>query len=1032
MFRKLILASAVSLAVTPSGVVALGLGELRTESALNQPFIAEIDLIDADPNELDTVKATLATDEEFDKAGAERYFYLTKLRFQPDVSPDGRPVLRVTSQEPIREPFLDFLVEVNWPNGRLVREYTVLLDPPVTREGRPAAPVRPPRVSAQRAPRASEATPTRVLDGPISGPIMVPETADPSAFPLYSDPVPRGAGLLQIARRLAPAGASLPQTVLALYRSNQGAFIAGDINRLREGETLIIPSAAELFALGAATAERDLAAALRGQQVASSPLAESPARTVSAEAAQDRLRIASAPTTPAAEAEPVATRPPAPGAASSVSNVPAALEEEILLLREASETARQETEELHDRIRQLEVQLADIQNLLALRNEQLAELQLAQAIAAEDQLTDADTAPSAVLSGDTAPGEMIALAPEDGPAELATDEAATTARGEPLATPAEEQPSTQPTVDAADEPQALTRDIGATTNEPAVADDRGVVAGGDDTALGEQPEEAPDSSTATPPERELADTADEPSPEALQPGVAVTPEVATETPQPTDAEPPRPDTATPPAADITRPGQAAPEPAPEGMPWSALGIAAALAALLGAGALYLIRRRRRLDASLSIDNSLLGAGTSRETDEAQSPAAGDLAASRAANQTSLAEDPQVAASGHQTVRPFDDESDVDALSEADIYIAYGRYREAEALLREEINRDPGRLDLQLKLAEALFGMKQLEAFGALLERLKAAGTEASHPEHWQRLTAMQASLEAPSAGEDGVLPGATATAKAEPRLPGPAQVTEAEPFREARENRAPIATPAGTEPLRVGAPPRGPKAAAAPDRADSTLFDMDLDLDTLASSITGKRSPDLDQAPDRLAFGESERSDLSRFGEADLDLDLGELGSTPSRGWQTRSDRETERPHPKGPGPTAGPSLDLDLGDSSNDSPDADSLPLDLDLGGVDIPYSRNDQGTHGDGDRLGPSPSPGAAADPFAVEDSGDGLDSSSAPWPSDSDAWDEVATKLDLARAYIDMKDGEAARAILDEIAEEGNEAQRGEARQLLERLG
>jgi pilus assembly protein FimV len=132
MFRKLILASAVSLALAPAGAGAMGLGGIRTQSALYEPFEGEIDLLGVKLDQLDTLKVGLAPDAEFAKVGAALPHLLSRLRFKAQVSPEGRPVIRVTSLAPIREPYLDFLVQVNSSEGRLVKEYTVLLDPPTT------------------------------------------------------------------------------------------------------------------------------------------------------------------------------------------------------------------------------------------------------------------------------------------------------------------------------------------------------------------------------------------------------------------------------------------------------------------------------------------------------------------------------------------------------------------------------------------------------------------------------------------------------------------------------------------------------------------------------------------------------------------------------------------------------------------------------------------------------------------------------------------------------------------------------------
>ena len=160
MIRKLSLAVAVAAALSPVGAFALGLGEINSQSALNQKFKAEIDLLSVDQEEIQDLRVNLASDDAFQRAGIERLFILTGLKFEPMYSATGQPVISVTSEDPIREPFLNFLLEVNWPKGRLVREFTVLLDPPVTLNRAPA-PVSTPRVSTAPATR-SAAAPARL------------------------------------------------------------------------------------------------------------------------------------------------------------------------------------------------------------------------------------------------------------------------------------------------------------------------------------------------------------------------------------------------------------------------------------------------------------------------------------------------------------------------------------------------------------------------------------------------------------------------------------------------------------------------------------------------------------------------------------------------------------------------------------------------------------------------------------------------------------------------------------------------------
>src|SRR6202011_4074195 len=148
--------------LSPSLSWALGLGEIHLNSSLNEPMNAEIDLIAAGPDELTALRATLAAKDAFTRYGIDRPPFLSTLTFKVGKSKDGRDVLVVRSTESIPEPFVTFLVEVNWARGRLMREYTVLLDPPVYSPGERAsssAPVTAPTVAAAPARRAAPAAP---------------------------------------------------------------------------------------------------------------------------------------------------------------------------------------------------------------------------------------------------------------------------------------------------------------------------------------------------------------------------------------------------------------------------------------------------------------------------------------------------------------------------------------------------------------------------------------------------------------------------------------------------------------------------------------------------------------------------------------------------------------------------------------------------------------------------------------------------------------------------------------------------------
>ena len=413
MFRKSILASTLSLLLLPSGAWALGLGGMRTESALNQPFVGEIDLLGVNADQLDTVKVVLAQETEFAKRGTERQHDLSKLRFKPQVSARGKMVVRVTSTEPIREPYMDFLVEVIWPKGRLVKGYTALLDPPVTARRSPP-PVEPPVARSSVAASAAGAR----APAPATGPAVTPPAVTPPAgsaiqpvtpagaatdFPLRFGPIKPGTGLWRAARQMTPAGATIHQTAMALYRNNQRAFVRGNINKLRQGEVLQIPTSAEVFAMDAGAAEREFRSALSGKRVTAAPLTDVVA---TAPEAASRLKIAGA----AQSAEPRLV--PTEGQAPAPSGGPAApsIEQELLLVRETGESTRQETDELRERVHQLESSLADIQQLLTLRDAELARLQSGQASAP----APADLAPGGTVlgqaqgSGDAGGGAPVA------------------------------------------------------------------------------------------------------------------------------------------------------------------------------------------------------------------------------------------------------------------------------------------------------------------------------------------------------------------------------------------------------------------------------------------------------------------------------------------------------------------------------------------------------------------------------------------------------------------------------------------------
>src|SRR5690606_27343688 len=241
--RKLVLAIAAASSLTSGAVHALGLGEVRLQSSLNQPLVAEIELLQVRDLENNEIIPRLASAEDFNKAGVDRQYFLTDLRFTPVVKPDGKSVIRVTSNKPVREPYLNFLVEVIWPNGRLLREYTVLLDPPLyspqtAQAVAPQLPIAASAPAAASAPVQPAAAAPRV-SAPAPAPVAVAAQAPVRTTESGQYRTTRNDTLWEIAQSVG--GGSVQQTMLAIQDLNPNAFMGDNINRLKTGQVLRLP-----------------------------------------------------------------------------------------------------------------------------------------------------------------------------------------------------------------------------------------------------------------------------------------------------------------------------------------------------------------------------------------------------------------------------------------------------------------------------------------------------------------------------------------------------------------------------------------------------------------------------------------------------------------------------------------------------------------------------------------------------------------------------------------------------------------------
>jgi pilus assembly protein FimV len=316
---------------------ALGLGEIHLNSALNEPMNAEIDLIAASPDELTALRAALADRDAFTRYGIDRPPFLSTLTFKVGKGKDGRDSLLVRSTDAIPEPFVTFLVEVNWARGRLMREYTVLLDPPVYTPGETAsgaAPVTAATVAPAPARRAAPAAPPAAHRAPAAGQSAAATAPAPLTGSTYQ--VARGDTLTKIARSLRADVSGNPvdidQTMMAVYRANPDAF-GGNINILRRGAVLRVPGADEIAALNQSEAVNEVHRQMNAWH------------GVGSGESGGHLRLVT---------------PAAGGGATGTGDANA---------------ANAEAQALRDRIKDLEGQLAESHRLIDIRNSELSALQ---------------------------------------------------------------------------------------------------------------------------------------------------------------------------------------------------------------------------------------------------------------------------------------------------------------------------------------------------------------------------------------------------------------------------------------------------------------------------------------------------------------------------------------------------------------------------------------------------------------------------------------------------------------------------------
>jgi pilus assembly protein FimV len=418
-FLRLVFAAALALPLLAQGA---GLGRMSVLSYLGQPLRAEIEIVSLLPGEETSLEARLATGNAFAQAGIEFNPVLVGVRFAI-AKADGRTVLRVTTRQPVNEPFLDMLVELRWATGLLVREYTLLLDPPDYKAPKPlaAAPAVPATAAAAPAEPATSAAPViaaplaesakpepRIEERPISAAPLPAEARGAQAYE-----VKKGDTLGAIARRYRPEGVTFNQMLIALQRANEAAFIRNNVNLVRAGRILNIPDREAIEAVEPADANRLIRAQMAdfaeyrsrlAATVAAAPAPAAPAERASAGQITPKPEEPK-PADPRDQLKLSKADPKKPGAAAAK-----AAREDDLAARERA------LKEAQSRVTDLEKNVSDMQKLMELKNQQLAELEKKAA-------KPAPVAPAPVAKAPEppkpAPAPQAAKAPEAKPAAQA-------------------------------------------------------------------------------------------------------------------------------------------------------------------------------------------------------------------------------------------------------------------------------------------------------------------------------------------------------------------------------------------------------------------------------------------------------------------------------------------------------------------------------------------------------------------------------------------------------------------------------------
>jgi pilus assembly protein FimV len=971
--QALSLLGALFLSIISAQAHALGLGRLVVHSNLDEPLNGQIELIAPKDHEIKTLKAQLASREEFDIAGIERAQHLFEIKYEVSHSPKGQYYIKVTTDRAVREPFLHFLVQVEWSGGRLIREYSVLLDPPQWVAGRPAeidAPHEtvigevPPAAPAAATPLEAPAAPAPAPEATTTAAAAPTETLPPleelppltEEKPVVAEAPPASVEQPAAAPAPAPVAEAQPVSPVAEPREPMAAAMPAEAPVAQAQEPAPVPAPQPVAA----------APSLAGQEYGPVRSGETLSQIT------DKLNYDKN-LSPQQAMMAILRANPSAFIDNNVNNLKTGkilkLPEHEVVAAIPRDQAAREFKGQYDAWQEYKLKLAGASRPISVA---AVEKPAAPAPAVEKpKVGKKAAAEKPAAKGKAEPVDLLRIVRANLDREIPEDSAKT--------------PGVDTTKDAAREKKALTeriatleeamestkmqnkesRDRVGKLQEQAKNTERLIELENKEAAkLQKQLAEKQAAEAKAAAEKAAAEkaAADKAAAEKVAAEKAAADKLAKEkaaVAKPAEEKKAAP---APTASPVAKKPVVAPPPEEsfiDSMLTSlsdnamVLGGGLLVLALLGGG-LYAYRRRR---ASREFSESIL----SNSSLSAEASIISDTSGQAAASDTSFLSDFSQGGMGNVHT------DEVDPIAEAEVYLAYGRDEQAEEILKDAIVKDPARQELKGKLLEIYFQRNDVSAFETLAEELYAA-LEGRGGKIWDKAEEMGRKLSPNNpmfrGGKPVAKPDANTTLIVNQALDtAPASATTLLETQDmmAATGGLDLAATQGNDPgAGLDFTMNFDEAPAA--KTETTSFDMPLDMTSTQETAPATSGFDMD-----FNLGEPAAADTS---SNVVDFALPETSSTPSS------------------------SIDFNLPASSTDST------IEFSVG------------------------SPGETTQEFPAV-SADTNGNGGLP------GWDETATKLDLAKAYIDMGDSEGARSILDEVIQEGNDSQKQQARDLASQI-